>query len=128
VSDLLFTVDGRPAGPVLAVGGLESGLIFRQSESGWFDESIPGTAPLNGVAVNTAGQAVAVGARGTLLFRDAPGRWYPVPLEARDAIRDRTLHAARWSDELWVVGGNLTTLTNGVVLTNRQPVPRWEVP
>ena len=127
-NDLLFTIDGQTGGPLLAVGGLDGSLVIQEHEGTWSEQSLASGAPLNGVAVHPTGQALAVGARGTVLYRDEAGHWYPVYLDARETIRDRTLHAAEWEDEIWIVGGDLTDLTRGVALTNRQPVPRWEFP
>ena len=61
----LFTVRGQPGGPVIAVGGVETGVAFRWSGTAWVEDDLPvGVPALNGVYVRTDGTAVAVGARG----------------------------------------------------------------
>ena len=60
-------------------------------------------------------------------FGTGPDTGILFPLgEARGTIRDRTLHAAEWEDEIWVVRGDLTALNQGLVMTTRRPVPSWE--
>ncbi len=127
VLDLLFTVHGAPDGPTLAVGGLTGGLIFRRADDRWVDESVAGAPPLNGVFVGDDGAALVVGARGVLLHRSAAGAWARAALEG---ARGRTLHAA-WRDAAgatWTVGGDLTASVDGLIATDRAPLPRLEIP
>ena len=128
VSAILFTVHGRAAGPRLAVGGSASGLAFSFEDGKWRQEPLPVTLSLNGVFVRPDGTAVACGERGVLLVRDVDGRWSPVGQEAIDAVGHRTLHAV-WGDEvLWVVGGDLSRGTDGVILSSLRSPLRLEIP
>jgi len=126
-SSLLFTVHGQKDGLTLAVGGLMRAAAFSEDGSQWTGEFPEGAPGLNGVFVRSDGMAVATGNRGATLVRTENGRWYPVrPRDAAD-IGGRTLHAV-WSDETtWAVGGDLSSMSDGVILTTRRPVPRVEM-
>lgn len=123
--DLLFTVHGRPGGPLLAVGGVGSGLIYAHGPDGWMAEDAAGAIGLNGVAVRADGLALASGARGALVLRDLDGHWFRLRPTAADTVGARTLHAV-WhapSGTTWTVGGDLSDARDGIILTDRTPLP-----
>ncbi len=127
--DLLFTVHGRAGGPVIAVGGVGSGLVYALGAGGWVAEDPAGVIGLNGVAVRPDGLALASGARGALVLRDLAGRWFRLRPQP-DAVGARTLHAV-WhgpDDSTWAVGGDLSAVADGVILTDRRPLPRLAEP
>lgn len=117
VRDILFTVHGRAGGPVLAVGGLARGLVYRWTGDGWVADGPSGAPSLNGVFVRADGSALVSGARGTLFFRTAGGAWQR--LEGPSAVGARTLHAVWAEPDLLAVGGDLVALTDGVIVTGR---------
>jgi hypothetical protein len=123
VRDLLFTVHGAAAGPVLAVGGLSRGLAFRRDSAGWLPDELEGAAPLNGVFVRPDGTALAVGGRGAILARGAAGGWSRGTIAGAES---RTLHALWVGDHIWAVGGDLTAGTDGLIVTDRDPPPSLE--
>lgn len=125
VRDLLFTVHGRADGPILAVGGAGSGLIYALEGDTWRAEVPDGTIGLNGVFVTDEGTALATGLRGAVLFRDAGARWHRLRLDAAATIGQRTLHAAWRSPggQTWTVGGDLTQGIDGIIVTDRSPTP-----
>jgi len=127
VLDLIFTVHGQTNGPIIAVGGLMSGHIFRANENQWVDESVTGTPGLNGVFVRKDGLVLATGNRGIVLLRSQEGHWYPIQLDARQIIGGRTLHAVLSQEHVWSVGGDMNTLTDGLIITDRRPLPRMEL-
>ncbi len=123
VPDLLFTVHGRAAGPVLAVGGLDEGRVVRWTGEAWVDDGLTGAAPLNGVFVHADGTARAVGATGAVFDRDRDGTWRAV--RAERALAPFTLHAV-WGatpGETWAVGGDLNAGRGGLIATARRPLP-----
>lgn len=130
VRDILFTVHGQPGGPVLAVGGLSSGVVVRLDGPAPNVEAMPASPALNGIFVRPDGTAIATGAQGVVLERDTEGRWQRLRAPTDDnALARRTLHAVVVTgDETWVVGGDLSALTDGVVATSRRPLPTWGTP
>jgi hypothetical protein len=122
--DQLFTVHGRPGGPVLAVGGNATGRALRWEGGRWVDDAPPTSAPFNGVWVRDDGSAVVTGADGTILERSAAGAWSRVRVEGLAAM---TLHAVSAAGDLWAVGGDLGAGAPGVVVTDRRPLPALEI-
>lgn len=114
---VLFTVHGRPEGPILAVGGLNESVVRRFDGAAWIDDGAPAGLPLNGVVVRPDGTAWASGARGLLMRRDQAGEW--TRLRAPEGVGPRTLHAL-WADEtaVWSVGGDLLGLTDGLIVND----------
>jgi hypothetical protein len=121
VPDLLFTVSGRPGGPVLAVGGIDDGHVVRWDGGAWVDDEPPAVPALSGVFVQADGSARVVGARGTVLDRAADGTWRRL---RATGLAGYTLHAAWGAD--WAVGGDLTAGEGGVIATTRRPLPALE--
>lgn len=122
-TEILFTVHGRPNGPVLAVGGLTSGVVRRLEGDRFVPEAIPTGPVLNGIFVRPDGTALATGAQGLVLARDVQGQWTRLRPPADNAIGARTLHAVVDSgDGTWAVGGDLSALRDGVVTTDRPTV------
>ena len=120
---LLFTVHGRADGPIFAVGGTTAGVILRWQDDAWVDDSVEGLQPLNGVFVRSADEAWATGTRGTVL-RWTPATGWTRRTDAREGeFVDATLHAVTAGDDVWAVGGDLTTARFGTVVTTRRPVP-----
>lgn len=115
---LMFTVHGAADGPTLAVGGRQRGRAWRWAEDQWVEEPLPGLDghPLNGVYVRPDGSAIAVGAGGAVIARDAAGRWGPPALDVLGAGDLYTLHAV-WAPGLaWAVGGAIPRGRTGIVL------------
>ena len=130
--DLMFTVHGASAGPVVAVGGYaQASAWLWERESGergsWAPLSLPrATPPLNGVSVGGA-WAHLCGGRGsvTRLWLGGEGVWAePAVTTSVEGATSLTLHAL-WSPlsagdepELFVVGGDLERRREGVIVTN----------
>ena len=125
---ILFTIHGQPGGPVLAVGGLTTGVVRRLEGDHFVDDGAPAGPPLNGVFVRPDGSALVTGARGVILERAATGAWRRLRPPTPDTIGDRTLHAVWAGATTWAVGGDLTALREGIIATDRRPVPTWEGP
>ncbi len=122
--DLLFTVHGQPGGPTIAVGGMSEGQIFEKKAGAW-SKVVDGVPfGLNGISSSEGGRALAVGARGTMLFRQADGAWYPVSEDKRSASNRTGIHGALMGRDVWAVGGDLDQMTDGFILTSQQPLPR----
>lgn len=122
--DLLFTVHGQPGGPVLAVGGISAGIVLRFEGDRWVDDDAPPVPALNGVFVAPDGTAIATGARGLVLLRDAAGTWTRQRLMLDADAADDTLHAVTLgATDVWAVGGDFATVDRGLILTTHRPLP-----
>lgn len=100
----LFTVHGRSADDIWAVGGTGGGQAWRWDGLRWADARPPAGGGLSGVFVDNVGAAWVSGLFGRLLRHDASGGW-----EVEDAATGQTLHAV-WADDegtVWAVGGNV---------------------
>ena len=101
----LFTVAGRNANDVYAVGGLGSAVALHYDGATWTrlsDAAFSMLPGLNGVSVDSDGQTMIVGGGGTKL-RGLPGRFADESAQATRA----DLHAASIvGGEIFVVGGN----------------------
>lgn len=114
----LFTVAGRAAHDVYAVGGLSNAVVLHYDGAAWtrLDDALLVNLPgLNGVAVDGDGSAILVGGGGTKV-RGRPGAW----LDDSAAATRQDLHAASFvAGEIFTVGGNYLapapTLRQGVV-------------
>lgn len=107
-SSTLFTVHGRSADDVYAVGGAGFGVILRWDGARWVDESRAESSALTAVFVSEDGERVlAAGANGLVLERGTDGAW--TRLEGVPTLQD--FHSI-WIDErggLWAVGGQLAS-------------------
>lgn len=114
---VLFTVHGRPEGPILAVGGLAGSVVRRLEGGAWVDDGAPAGLPLNGVFVRPDGTAWVSGARGLLMMRSPSGEW--TRHRAPEGAGARTLHAV-WAgtDAVWSVGGDLVGLREGLIVNS----------
>ena len=126
-SDLLFTVHGQSNGPVITVGGLSTAATFSLKDEGWSPEFPEGAPGLNGVFVRNDGMAIASGNRGAILVRGTDEHWHSVRGRHAAEIGGRTLHAVWSTMATWAVGGDLSSMTDGIILTTRTPVPRVEL-
>ncbi len=113
----LVTVHGGAKNDIVIVGGAMSAQLFEGKGDGkWTDKAPKGLQSLNGVYVRSDGKAAAAGMGGTVLERSG-GAWSELPLPNSDA----DWHGA-WLDkdgDIWVVGGNLGSITamdDGAVL------------
>jgi hypothetical protein len=114
--DLLFTVHGRPGGPVLAVGGITRARVLRLEGDRFVDDGVPSGPPLNGVFVREDGTALVSGANGALWERGVDGTYRAL----RDAaLQPFTLHAVFVAGDAWAVGGDLSSGRAGVVASTR---------
>ena len=130
--ELLFTVTGQGGVNRLKsegaeidllwmVGGYAKGRAWGWDQGRWSELSLPPISPLNGVA-SSSDLVLAVGAQGGLLA------WHPELIAPQKAqihqqwvrgAESMTLHSA-WASpkgEFWIVGGDLTTLRSGVIIT-----------
>lgn len=101
----LLTVHGS-ANTVLATGGVVDGYVVDLSTGVSVDVSPAGAQQFNGIFVDPSGDAIAVGAEGSV-WRRANGTWLP-DLEL-PAIRE-AYHSV-WVDERggeWMAGGQIT--------------------
>lgn len=104
-STTLFTVAGRNGSEVYAVGGLGRGVVLRYDGQSWTplgDPALTQIGALTGVAVDSDGSLVIVGASGTKLHGQ-PGA---LVNDTFDLPRDDLHAAAIRSGELFAVGGN----------------------
>ncbi|HHO53339.1 MAG TPA: hypothetical protein ENK18_21335 [Deltaproteobacteria bacterium] len=120
----LTTVHGAGPGDVYAVGGLGNAATIHYDGTAWSDTSPPplAVAPFfNGVYATTDRGVVSCGGSGSIWWhRDT--EWVP---DGRAQVTTRDLHAC-WIDEtgaVWAVGGDLTTLDEGAVITDNPSVP-----
>lgn len=116
-TERLFTVSGH-GDLVIAVGGTGSGVIVETGPTGAVRLAAPPLTPLlQGVSVGPAGDAYAVGERGTILRRSAGG-WLPVANDL--GLRFESIHGAYRDPQggLWAVGGNVLSpkLDGGALL------------
>jgi hypothetical protein len=103
--DTLFTIAGRAPNDVYAVGGLGTAVALHYDGAHWAplgDALLAQTGALAGVAVDSDGTVVMVGANGTVL-RGRPGALYD---ESRAAVSDDLHAAAILGGEVFAVGGN----------------------
>jgi hypothetical protein len=123
--ELMFTVAGHGADR-WAVGGLSAGHAWQwqPDAQAWRAANLPALNPLNGVSVS-GDDLLLVGARG-LVVQGLPGdqcRQRPDP-----AWATHTFHAAHTQPGArWVVGGDLSQFTDGVILSDVPP-PSLEAP
>ena len=124
-STTLFTVAGRSATEVYAVGGLGRGVVLRYDGQSWqplADPALAQIGALSGVAVDSDGSLVLVGAAGTKLH-GKPGALVD---DSFDAPRDDLHAAAIRAGELFAVGGNYVApagvVRTGVVAHRGRPV------
>ena len=114
------SIEEKLLGP-WAVGGYSTGRAWQWSTEGWAELVLPSVASLNGVA-SSDDLVLAVGARGGLLA------WSPhfTPTESKQihhqwirGAESMTLHSTWVSPkgDFWIVGGDLTTLQSGVIIT-----------
>jgi hypothetical protein len=106
LSDPLFTVNTRPGGHTVAVGGFDLGVMLeRPKDAAWSVVALPpGTRQLFGVWLADE-RGYAVGADATIL-EGGDGAWSPV---TTGLPTDKTLHAV-WVDDaagVWAVGGDV---------------------
>ncbi len=121
ISTPITTVAGD-ADNVYAVGGYGNAAVARKIGSGaWEDDSPPPTAIapfFNGVSVRD-GVVVACGGQGSIWSREDT-EW----LGGGEPLTTRDFHGC-WIDPdgaVWAVGGDLSGLTAGVVVTNNASV------
>ncbi|MFT6162105.1 MAG: hypothetical protein ACJA00_004703 [Myxococcota bacterium] len=122
----LFTVTGDSE-RVIAVGedgGSGVVLSFNEVDDSWTDVTPGRTRLLQGVALDTQGNAVAVGAAGEII-RERNRKWRA--LQSANVPSGGSLHAV-WvdpEDGVWSVGGNILTaaLDQGVLVTDLKDVP-----
>lgn len=113
----LVTVHGRACDDAYAVGGFGNAVTIHWDGSLWTDVSPPLTdivPGMNGVFASDAGSTAICGQRGSIYWREGTA-WVA---DARPPATSRDFHAC-WIDEagaVWAVGGDLGTLTEGVVV------------
>jgi hypothetical protein len=113
----LVTVHGSAKDDVVIVGGAMNAQLFEGKGDGtWVDKAPVGLQSLNGVHVRSDGKAAAAGMGGTTMERKG-GTWNELPLPDSDA----DWHGVWYDDggDIWVVGGNLGSITamdDGAVL------------
>jgi hypothetical protein len=115
----LITIHGSGPEDLVVVGGMSRPSIFERSGIAWEDLSPAGGSPLNGVFVR-AGDAFAAGANNFMMERIA-GTW---SIADGPLLTGATEWHGVWLDETgepWVVGGNLTTQTDGIVARRETP-------
>ena len=127
--DLLFTLHGDQQGP-WAVGGYSQGVVWKRSKETWTAIDIERVPPLNGVTVRPT-EVVAVGQQGSLLFiqraqtSDAQiNDKSPYHLQRINGLETITLHAiTQHQGSLWSVGGDLSDMTKGAIVSDHQSMP-----
>ena len=75
---------------------------------------------LNGVFMRDNGVGLAVGHRGVILYRDGAGSWSRVRPKIQSIIGARTLHAVWAQSDVWSVGGDLSEMSSGMIVTDDQ--------
>ncbi|MFO0638988.1 MAG: vanadium-dependent haloperoxidase [Polyangiaceae bacterium] len=106
-TERLFAVTGV-GDKVVAVGGTGTGVILEISPSLEVRSVAPPSTPLlQGVSGGAAGDAFAVGERGTILRRVGDGAWLPIPNDT--GLRLESLHSVYRDPRgtMWAVGGNV---------------------
>ena len=127
VPETIFTVHGRPGGPILAVGGTAEGLAYRYEDGAWAQEDfVEGVPPLNGVFVLEDGHAIMTGGRGVVYVRSPTGQYTRVEARVQADLGSQTLHAVWHGQHSWMVGGNIVRGNNGVIVSDVQPAPTQE--
>ena len=119
----LLTVHGSGGDDVVAVGGFGTGFIVHP-EGGMLVNDTPNAVPqLNGVFVPESGDAVTVGALGSVWHRDA-GTW---TADADAPAIGQDYHAVYVDPDggIWAVGGDIIAppFRNGVLAHYGEPVP-----
>jgi len=122
VSDILFTVHAQSDSPWLTVGGANEGRIFSLESGIWQAEGASKTPALNGVVVRSDGWAIAVGNRGSITLRSPDATWQAVTLADRMRIGGRTIHSVWTGTHHWLVGGDLTSMKRGIIITDEDAV------
>jgi hypothetical protein len=113
----LFTVSGTGPNDVYAVGGGGNAAAAHFDGTGWTNISPPpydAVPTLNGVFASSANEVVACGFGGSIYWYDGTA-WSADP---RLSETPRDFHAC-WIDDqgaLWAVGGDLSNLTEGVIV------------
>ncbi len=113
----LTTVHGSGPGEVYAVGGFGNAVVARLEGESWSDDSpAPKQAApyFNGVFSSAEHGTVACGGFGSLWWRE-DGAWQADP---REPASTRAYHACAIDDQgaVWAVGGDLTSLDEGLVV------------
>lgn len=101
----LFTVHGRSANDVWAIGGLFGALIVHFDGSAWHEVEAPSDAPLlvQGIAVQPDGVVDIAGAAGFTARRSTKGVWTSSVIETT-----ANLHGIRHDGtRTWAVGGDI---------------------
>jgi len=111
----LFTVHGISGGPIVGVGGFQTGLVVELHDAMLTDVTPAGALQQNGVHVIDATRAIAVGNMGTVWWRSSEG-WAP---DERAPVLPRDYHGAFVDAQggVWTVGGSLQgdTPSHGVL-------------
>lgn len=120
----LTTVHGTGPDDVYAVGGFGNAATIHYDGTAWSDTSPPplAVAPFfNGIYSTLDRGVVSCGGSGSIWWHDGT-EW---SLDERTLVSSRDYHAC-WIDEagsVWAVGGDLTTLDEGAVITDNPAIP-----
>ena len=120
IRDILFTVHTAPDRPWCVVGGTNRGLAFTGNDPMVQPLPSEGLPALNGVTVHGEDDILAVGGRGIRYLWNEQNEGQRIDVSERRGIGGRTLHSVWSGQDVWVVGGDLTALTKGIVLRARQ--------
>ncbi|MEQ1566780.1 MAG: hypothetical protein ABMA64_14150 [Myxococcota bacterium] len=118
-----FTASGTGPDDVYLVGGEGNAQVLHWDGAAWEDLSPPPdqiVPIMNGVSASEAHGTAMCGQYGSIYWRTGTG-WEADP---RPRATSRDFHAC-WVDEqgaVWAVGGDLTTLTEGVVVYGGESV------
>ena len=63
-----------------------------------------------------------MGNRGSVNLRSPDGRWDRVSLADRMTVGGRTIHSVWTGGRHWLVGGDITTMKRGIILTDEPEV------
>lgn len=119
-----FTVHGTSGSDVYVVGGEGNAVVLHWDGTAWEDVSPPPAdivPVLNGVSASATWGTAVCGAYGSIYWREEPV-WAADP---RPRPTSRDFHAC-WVDDqgaVWAVGGDLTSLAEGVVVYGGDHVP-----
>ncbi|MCB9740521.1 MAG: hypothetical protein H6747_14755 [Deltaproteobacteria bacterium] len=122
----LFTIHGRSATDVWAVGGSLGVLLVHYDGAAWASVEPPDDAPfvVQGLHVHPDGVVEIVGAVGWTARRDGEGRWW-----SSTADTGHDLHGVAFDGErTWAVGGDIAIDRDdhkGVVLCDDASVPAF---
>ena len=122
--EILFTVHGRPGGPIVAVGGLNRPRAVRWVDGAWQDAYPPPLEiALNGVFVQPSGRALVSGESGALLALRPDDRWEALVAPGTALFGPNTLHAVWSGESIWTVGGRFDRGRGGLIATDHRPLP-----